>query len=55
MFASPRVNSTPFGGVLGIKRVCIFNIEVRIEQFVLIFVPVAPAGHHRAVNVREHR
>lgn len=39
MLASPR-EVHAVGSVLGIKRVCIFDIEVCVEQFVRIFVRI---------------
>jgi hypothetical protein len=29
-----------FGRVLGIKRVCIFDMEIRIEQFIVLFIGI---------------
>jgi hypothetical protein len=40
MLATPRVNSTPWASVLGIKCVGIFDEQVRVEQFVPVFVRI---------------
>jgi hypothetical protein len=39
-----------FGGVLGIKRVCIFYVEICVEQFVIIFVRIG-CGRRCAAEV----
>ena len=40
MLASSRVNLHAVGCVLGIERVCIFDMEVCVEQFVRIFLRI---------------
>jgi hypothetical protein len=39
-----------FGGVFGIKRICIFYVEVCVEQFVIIFVGIG-CGRRCAAEV----
>jgi hypothetical protein len=39
-----------FGGVLGIKRVSIFHMEVSIKQFVPVFIGIG-CGQHSAAEV----
>jgi hypothetical protein len=38
------------GGVLGVKRVCVFDMEVCVEQFVLIFIRIG-CGRRCAAEV----